>query len=111
MDEAKAEFNWRMARGIAVAVCLAAAWMTGGSVARAQAAPASQAKAQAAQVKPQSAPAEQGSAPSFQLLNPNQGRLIVDAARDQQQTARYPQDCSQLRHQPYLDAGFESPSG
>src|SRR5260370_1751142 len=109
MDEAKAECNWRMARGIAVAVCLAAAWMTGGSGARAQAAPAAQAKAQAAQVKPQAAPAEQGSAPSFQLLNAKQGRSIVDAAKDQEQTARDPQDCSHLVHQAYLDAGFEYP--
>jgi len=27
MDKAKAEFNWRVARGIALAVCLAGGWM------------------------------------------------------------------------------------
>src|SRR5260370_30941001 len=101
MDEAKAEFNWKMARGIAVAVCLAG-WIAGSSPARAQAAPA-------ARVKPQAAPAEQGSAPSFRLLNAKQGRSIVDAAKDQDQTGRDPQDCSHLVHQAYLDAGFEYP--
>src|SRR5260370_17217509 len=109
MDEAKAEFNWRMARGIALAVCLAGSWIAWGSAARAQAPPAAQAKAQAAQVKAQAAPAEQGSAPSFQLLNAKQGRSIVDAAKDQEQTARDPQDCSHLVHQAYLEAGFEYP--
>src|SRR5260370_18258585 len=109
MDEAKAEFNWRMARGIALAVCLAGSWIAWGSAARAKAPPAAQAKAQAAQVKAQAAPAEQGSAPSFQLLNAKQGRSIVDAAKDQEQTARDPQDCSHLVHQAYLDAGFEYP--
>ena len=102
MNEAKAEFNWRATRGTALAVCLAAAWTAGGSAARAQAAPA-------APVKPQAAPAEQGSAPNFRLLNAKQGRSIVDAAKDQEQTGRDPQDCSHLVHQAYLDAGFEYP--
>jgi hypothetical protein len=102
MDEAKAEFNWRIARSIAVAVCLAGAWMAGGLPARAQATPAAQPKAQPAS-------AEQGSAPSFRLLNVKEGRSIVDAAKDQEQTERDPQDCSHLVHQAYLDAGFEYP--
>ncbi len=101
MDEAKAEFNWRVARGIALAVCLAG-WIAGSSPARAQAAPA-------APVKPQAASTQQGSAPTFRLLNTKQGRSIVDAARDQEQTARDPQDCSHLVHQAYLEAGFEYP--
>src|SRR5229473_484018 len=112
MDEAKAEFNWRVARVIALAVCLAAAWMAGRSAARAQAAPAAQAKVQAppaAQVKPQAASTEQVSAPAFQLLNAKQGRSIVDAAKDQDQTGRDPQDCSHFVHQAYLEAGFEYP--
>jgi len=112
MDEAKAEFNWRVPRGIALAVCLAAAWMAGGSAARAQAAPAAQAKVQAppaAQVKPQAASTEQVSVPTFRLLNAKQGRSIVDAAKDQDQTGRDPQDCSHLVHQAYLEAGFEYP--
>src|SRR6267154_2572447 len=92
MNEAKAEFNWRATSGIALAVCLAAAWTPGGPAARAQAAPAAQ-----------------GSAPSFRLLNAKQGRSIVDAAKDQEQTGRDPQDCSHLVHQAYLDAGFEYP--
>src|SRR5713226_9013087 len=101
MDEAKAEFNWRVARGIALAVCLAG-WIAGSSPARAQAAPP-------ALVKPQAASTQQGSAPTFRLLNTKQGRSIVDAARDQEQTARDPQDCSHLVHQAYLEAGFEYP--
>src|SRR5260370_41142464 len=100
MDEAKA--NWRVARGIAVAVCLAGGWMVVGSSARAQAAPAAQTKAQAA-------PAEQGSPLTFRLLNWKEGRSIVDAAKDQDQTERDTQDCSHLVHQAYLDAGFEYP--
>jgi hypothetical protein len=102
MDKAKAEFNWKLARGIAVAVCLAGAWMAGGLPARAQATPAAQAKAQPAS-------AEQGSAPSFRLLNVKEGRSVVDAAKDQEQTERDPQDCSHLVHQAYLEAGFEYP--
>lgn len=102
MDEAKADFNSKMALRIVVAVCLAGAWMAGGLPARAQATPAAQPKAQPAS-------AEQGSAPSFRLLNVKEGRSIVDAAKDQEQTERDPQDCSHLVHQAYLDAGFEYP--
>ncbi len=102
MNKAKAEINWRVAPGIALAVCLAGSWIAEGSPARAQAAPAAQVKAQAAS-------AEQGLAPSFRLLNAKQGRLIVDAAKDQDQTGRDAQDCSHLVHQAYLDAGFEYP--
>src|SRR5258708_11305287 len=102
MDKAKAELNWRTTRGIALAVCLAGGWMSGGPQARAQAAPA-------AQVKPQAASTEQASAPTFRLLNAKEGRSIVDAAKDQEQTERDPQDCSHLVHQAYLDAGFEYP--
>jgi len=102
MNQAKAEFNWRMARGIAVAACLAGSWMAGGSAARAQAQPAAQTKTQAAS-------AEQGSTPSFRLLNAKEGRSIVSAAKDQDQTERDPQDCSHLVHQAYRDAGFEYP--
>src|SRR5258707_1277527 len=102
MHEAKGEFNWRVARGIALAVCLAATWIARGSAARAQAAPA-------AQVKPQAATTEQVSAPTFRLLNWKEGRSIVDAAKDQDQTGRDPQDCSHLVHQAYLEAGFEYP--
>src|SRR5260370_2934134 len=109
MDEAKAEFNWRMARGIALAVCLAGSWIAWGSASRAQAPPAAQAKAQAAQVKAQAAPAEQGSAPSFQLLNAKQGRSIVDAAKDQGQPARAPQDFSHLFLRAYLETRFAYP--
>ena len=112
MDKAKVEFNWRATRGIALAVCLAGGWMSGGPQARAQAAPAAQAKVQAppaAQVRPQAASTEQASAPTFRLLNAKQGRSIVDAAKDQEQTERDPQDCSHLVHQAYLDAGFEYP--
>src|SRR5260370_41361079 len=112
MDEAKAEFNWRVARGIALAACLAAAWMAGGSAARAQAAPAAQAKVQAppaAQVKPQAAPAEQGSALTFRLLEWKEGRPLVDAPKDQAQTERDRQNFSHLDQRTYLDACSEYP--
>src|SRR5258708_12252514 len=104
MDEAKAEFNWRVPRGIALAVCLAAAWMAGGSAARAQAAPAAQAKVQAppaAQVKPQAASTEQVSVPTFRLLNAKQGRSTVNPAKIQNQPELDPQPSSHLVHPPY----------
>ncbi len=100
MSEAKTGFNWRVARGITVAVCLAGGWLAGNPPARAQAAPV-------AQVKALGVPAEQGSAPSFRLLNTKEGRSIVDVARDQDQVGRDPQDCSHFVHQTYVDAGFE----
>ena len=94
MGEAKTEFNWRIARGIALAVCLAGGWMAGGSQAQAQA---------QAQVRS----ASQESVSNSRLLSAEGGRTIVNAARDQDQPERGAQDCSHLVHQTYLDAGFE----
>jgi hypothetical protein len=92
MDKSKMEFNWRVARSLALAACLAGACMAAGSPAQAQATSASQ---------------ESGS--NSRLLTAKEGRAIVDAARDQDQPARGAQDCSHLVHQTYLSAGFEYP--
>jgi len=92
MAKSKTEFNWRAARTLAVAACLAGACMAAGSLAQAQAASASQ-----------------GSGSNSRLLTAEEGRTIADAARDQDQRARGAQDCSHLVHQTYLSAGFEYP--
>jgi len=92
MGKSKTEFNWRAARTLAVAACLAGACMAAGSLAQAQAASASQ-----------------GSGSISRLLTAEEGRTIADAARDQDQRARGAQDCSHLVHQTYLSAGFEYP--
>ncbi len=94
MGVAKTEFHWRVARGIALAVCLAGGWMVGGSQANAQA---------------QAPSASEGSRPNSRLLSAEEGRAIVDAARDQDRPAHGAQDCSHLVHQAYLEAGFEYP--
>jgi hypothetical protein len=91
MGETKTGLNWRVARGITVAVCLAGGWSAGSPQANAQA---------------QSTSASQESVPSSRLLSAEEGRAIVEAARDQDQPA---QDCSHLVHQTYLNAGFEYP--
>jgi hypothetical protein len=43
------------------------------------------------------------------LLTAEEGRAIVDAAREQDRPARGAQDCSHLVHQTYLSAGFDYP--
>jgi hypothetical protein len=90
MGKSKTEFNWRVARSFAVAACLAGGCMSAGSPAQAQAT---------------SAP--QGSGSNSRLLTAEEGRAIVDAARDQDKPVRGAQDCSHLVHQMYLSAGFE----
>ncbi len=102
MNKARTEFNWEAGRGFALTACLAGGCLIAASQAKAQDAPASQARAQ-------SAPTAQASAPNFRLLNAKEGRSIVAAAKDQDQSARDAQDCSHLVHQTYLDAGFEYP--
>ena len=93
MGKSKTEFNWRAARTFVVAAaCLAGACMAAGSLAQAQATSASQ-----------------GSGSNSRLLTAEEGRAILDAARDQDQPARGAQDCSHLVHQTYLSAGFEYP--
>ncbi|HTF23766.1 MAG TPA: NlpC/P60 family protein [Candidatus Limnocylindria bacterium] len=92
MGKSNTEFNWRVARSFALAACLAGGCMAAGSQAQAQAASASQ-----------------GSGSNSRLLSANEGRAIVDAARDEDQPVRGAQDCSHLVHQTYLNAGFEYP--
>jgi hypothetical protein len=92
MGKAKIGFNWRMARSLALAACLAGGCMFAGSLAKAQAAVPSQ-----------------GSESNSRLLSAEGGRAIVDAARDQDETTPSAQDCSHLVHQTYLNAGFGYP--
>jgi hypothetical protein len=92
MGKAKSGFNWKVARGFALAACLAGGCMVAGSLAKAQAGPASQ-----------------GVGSHSRLLSAEEGRVIVDTALDQEQPARGAQDCSHLVHQTYLSAGFEYP--
>jgi hypothetical protein len=92
MDNAKTEFNWRVARGFALAVCLAGGCMVAGS-----------------QAKAQGPSASKGSASNSRLLTAEEGRAIVDAAQDQDQPTRGARDCSHLVHETYLSAGFEYP--
>ena len=92
MGKSKAEFNWRAARTLAVAACLAGACIAAGSLAQAQGTSASQ-----------------GSGSNSRLLTAEEGRTIADAARDKDRPARGAQDCSHLVHQTYLSAGFEYP--
>src|SRR5258708_19603358 len=92
MSKAKTEFNGRVARGFALAACLAGGCLAAGSVAEAQ-----------------STPASQGSGPNFRLLNAEEGRSIVDAAGEQDRPGPGARDCSHLVHQTYLNAGFEYP--
>ena len=91
MGKSNTEFNWRVARSSALAVCLAGGCMAAGSQAQAPAASATQ-----------------GSSNS-RLLSAKEGRVIVDAARDEDQPVRGAQDCSHLVHQMYLSAGFAYP--
>ncbi len=90
MGKAKTELNGRVARGFALAACLAGGCLVAGSLAKAQTTSASQ-----------------GSGSNSRLLNAEEGRAIVNAALDQDQAARGAQDCSHLVHQAYLSAGFE----
>ncbi len=92
MGKAKTEYNWRVARRFALVACLACGCMAAGSPAKAQATSASQ-----------------GLESNSRLLSAEEGRAIVDAARDQNQPARGARDCSHLVHQTYLNAGFEYP--
>ena len=92
MGNSKKELNWRTARVFALAACLTGVWIAAGSLMRAQVPSTSQ-----------------GSVANSRLLSSEEGRAIVDAARDQDQQARGAQDCSHLVHQTYLDAGFEYP--
>src|SRR5216684_1879909 len=92
MGNAKTDFHRRVARDFALAACLAGGCLVAGSPAKAQVSPPSQ-----------------GSGSNSRLLSAEEGRAIVDAARDQDQLARGARDCSHLVHQMYLNAGFEYP--
>jgi hypothetical protein len=90
MENSKKACNWRVVRVYVLTACLACGCIAVGSLASAQVS---------------SAP--QGPVANSRLLSAEEGRAIVDAARDQDQ--RGAQDCSHLVHQTYLDAGFEYP--
>jgi NlpC/P60 family len=90
MANSKKVCNWRAVRVYVLTACLACGCIAVGSLASAQVS---------------SAP--QGPVANSRLLSAEEGRAIVDAARDQDQ--RGAQDCSHLVHQTYLDAGFEYP--
>ncbi len=90
MGNKKTESKWRVTREFALAACLAGGCMIAVSPAQAQATSASR---------------DSGS--KFRLLSREEGRAVVEAARDQDQATRGARDCSHLVHQTYRDAGFE----
>src|SRR6266566_6538465 len=90
MGNANTEWKWRAAREVTFVACAAGACLFAG-----------------APTKAQVAAATQESAPNSRLLSAEEGRAIVDAARDQDQKTRGARDCSHLVHQTYLEAGFE----
>ncbi len=92
MSKSKTDFNWRVARGFTLAVCLAGGRLVASQPAEALALPTSV-----------------GSESNIRLLSVKEGRLIADAARDQDEAERGAQDCSHLVHQTYRSAGFEYP--
>jgi hypothetical protein len=92
MGNSKKEFNWRAVRGYVLAACL-----TGGCIG---VSPLVSAQAPSAPREPMA---------NSRLLSAEEGRAIVDAARDQDQPGHGAQDCSHLVHQTYVGAGFEYP--
>jgi NlpC/P60 family len=91
MGNSNKEFNWSAVRGYVLAACLTCGCTAAvGPLANAQ--------------MPSASP---GALSNSRLLSLEEGRTIVDAARDQEQ--RGAQDCSHLVHQTYLDAGFDYP--
>src|SRR5258708_21711988 len=62
-----------------------------------------------ASARAQNADAPQETPSATRLLTAEEGRSIVDAAREQEQPARGTQDCSHLIHEIYESAGFEYP--
>ncbi len=92
MDVAKTELNWKVARGFALAACLAGGCAATGTLVRAQI-----------------TPALEGPRSNSRLLSAVEGRTIVDAAQDQTPLMNGAQDCSHLVHQTYFNAGFEYP--
>src|SRR6266566_1168301 len=90
MGNANTEWKWRAAREVTFVACAAGACLFAG-----------------APTKAQVAAATQESAPNSRLLSAEEGRAIVDAARDQDQKTRGARDCSHLVHQTNLEAGFE----
>jgi hypothetical protein len=65
--------------------------------------------AQAKVVRAQSGGDTTQSAGHLRLLRASEGRAIVNAALEQNESPNGAQDCSHLVHQIYLDAGFEYP--
>ena len=92
MGKAKMEINWRVAREIALAACVASGCMFAGLRAKAQAESTSR-----------------ESVTKSRLLSVEEGRTIAEAAREQDLPGLGAQDCSHVVHQTYLSAGFEYP--
>src|SRR5438132_12714846 len=85
MGNSRTEWKWRMARGFTLAVCIVSGCLFASAPANGQVAAVTQ-----------------GSVPTSRLLSAEEGRTIVDAARDQDQPTRGARDCSHLVHQTYL---------
>jgi NlpC/P60 family len=92
MGNSNKDRKWRVVVHMTLAVCLTGGCMMGNPLASAQVPSAAQ-----------------GPVANSRLLSAQEGRAIVDAARDQDQPGRSAQDCSHLVHQTYVDAGFEYP--
>jgi hypothetical protein len=92
MGSSKNEINSKVARGIALAACLAGGCMIAGPLTKAQVATTSQ-----------------ESLPNYRLLSVAEGRAITEAVREQDLQESDSQDCSHLVHQAYVSAGFEYP--
>jgi hypothetical protein len=90
MGKTVREFNWRTARGFALALRAAVVCLAAGAL-----------------VQGRTASRSGESGPSFTLLSLEEGRAIADVARGQEEPGRGAQDCSHLVHETYLRAGFD----
>lgn len=84
--------GWKWTRGVSLGLCLL--WLG---------------FAQVKLVHAQSGVDPPQSAGHFRLLRATEGRAIVNAALNQNESPNAVQDCSHLVHQIYLDAGYEYP--
>src|SRR6267378_5796173 len=88
----KSHWRWRRTHGLSLGLC--GMWLCFAGV---------------KVVNAQSTGTAPGPAGNFRLLTGVEGRAIVTAALEQDQTPSGAQDCSHVVHQIYLDAGFEYP--
>ena len=84
--------GWKWTRGVSLGLCLIWFGCAQGEVVRAQ-----------------SGGDTNQSAGHLRLLRATEGRAIVNAALNQNESPNAAQDCSHLVHQIYLDAGFDYP--